>query len=257
MQKTIPFKIIKEIEAELKNRKIKTSLFLIEKIKTIGRKYSRTKDPKIKNTFNYLTQNLSLMPLESLKKEISNKITTYKEIAYSTNQLRVLAAKIRNGTIMLVYGAPQNAITSAKIAKSNKINFSVITADSGPEKLGRNAAEELAKSNIKVEHVPDFMIDNAVKRADFVVFEGYAALKDSIIADIGADKLAALAKKHNIPSYCVMDIFSADRTGILKEGDFEEGNTKKESLTIVNKTKSTVKMSDITATITQLGILKS
>lgn len=251
-----PEKIIKEIKAEIDSNTIKTSLFLINKINTINKKYRQAKNPKIQNILRQITREIKLVPLPQLKEQIKNRIKTFEE-SPDENTVKNIVHKIKNGSIIFIYGSPKTAIASSKEAHKRGVRFSVIIPDSGRQGQGIRTAEEISKANIKVEHIPDFLIDEAIKKADFALFEAHALIKNNkIIADIGADKLAECAKKHHTPIYAILDIFSIDMTGALKEADFEVmENTEKQNLVQINKTKTTINSSQITGAVTQKGIL--
>jgi len=255
--KTTPEKIIREIESVIKNKDIKTSLFLMAKISSIAKKYRKINEPKIQNTLNYITDNLKLQSPENLKKTIETRIRDYWELRDSSKITQNILSKIRNSSVVFLYGNPKLAKKSLREAKERGIRFSVITTDSGPKNSGRIAANELSKSKIAVKHIPDFLICQAIKNADLVLFEAQAALQNKIIADLGAEQVVNLARENHIPAYCYIDIFSIDRSGNLREEHFEEDKKpKKQNPTMINKTKSAIDAGKITAAITQSGILE-
>jgi len=255
----MPDRVVKEVESQIRNKEIKTSLFLINKLHTINKKYSKIKDPKIQNLLEHLTTNIKLAPLSEIKQKIESKIKNYRENASLEKASKTISQKIKNSTVVFLYGNPRNAINSVKLAKNKKIQFSVITSDSGTLNIGRETAKELAKSKIKVEHVPDFLIKDAVKKSDFVLIEAYAALKDmKLVVDIGADQVLKIAGESKVPAYCILDIVTADTKGILKEEDYEKTkhSYKEQNLIQISKAKTIISPEHLTAIVTQQGILK-
>jgi len=243
-----------ELERIAADKKINTSVFLINKI-NFAKKKHLGENPADFEEANQITSSMKLMPLAELRGKLKRKTEEYRE-AKNEAENRIVnfaAQKIMKGSVVFLYGNSPRINKALKLANSKGINFYVYTVDAGPEMSGRKAAEELSNLKIPVRHFPDILASEALSKADILFFEPKAITREGkIIAPMGIKNILAEAKKNKVFSYCVF------KKGESKKSSGEKTNQEaKSSVVFVKDRKEEAELSDITAIINEYGIIKT
>ncbi len=162
-------KFLSELEKTVSNKKVKTAIFLIHSINNLKKKYKTDQNTKIIDT---LIDGIKPKPIGELRDELFNRIYKFKQDKKLAEEtiINLTSQKIKRGSTVFVYGYSSRILSALKLAKKKGINFSVYTADSGPEQYGKKTHEEITKININVKHFPDILITNALEKTDIILF---------------------------------------------------------------------------------------
>ncbi len=212
--------LLSEIEKTVNNKKIKTSVFLLHKVNYAKNQFLKQCPEEQKNVSNILFD-LKIKPIAELKQEIKNKINKHKkQIKQAEGEIpRIVAQKIKKGSVVFVYGYSPRVLNALKTAKENGTKFTLLTADSGPEQKGKKVLEQANKMGIDVKHYSDILIPNALEKADIMLFEpqGISSRK-KLVAFQGINNILEAARNKNVATYCVLNSLELSN----KKDNYEE-----------------------------------
>lgn len=243
-----------EIEKLASDKKIKTSLFLMHKINFARARHIRAKPHEERQSAEFLSR-IKIAPLSVLRNQIIEMARSHKKESKEAESrlAHIISQKIQNGSVIFAQGNSKTIINGLKKAKDEGIRFTVLTSDSGPSLEGRRAAASIAKFGIPVAHFPDILLHNALMKADIVFFEPEALSAESkIMVKSGVNDILYDASKRNAACYCVIDSRNIKQGfGRIHQIDKKQGN-----ITFMGQRLEEVKKQDITAVISEKGILR-
>ena len=224
--------------------------FLISPDKNSAKKIlaARPTEPLLQNALKFLLKSRNLKSdskffLDYIKK--SQKVIAKKG-----------AVKIRQDANIFTHCHSSTVIEILKQAKKFKKKFVVYTTEVEPLLQGRQTAEELAKSGIKVIISPDLAAPQLLKKCSILLFGADAFSKKGIANKIGTSTLCKLAKQMNIPRYaCAISLKFAKKIKLETRPGKEVWDEKNKNIKVINPAFDFTPKKLLTGVISEFGIL--
>ena len=150
-----------------------------------------------------------------------------------------------------------SVVNILKYAKRKlKKNFVVYTTETDPLLQGRKTAKELARTGIKIIHVPDTAVEYSLKKADLFLFGSDAFLKKGSVNKVGTAMYAEIAKHNNIPVYCCgISLKYTKKVKLEFRSGKEVWDEREKNISVLNPAFDVVKKKFITGVVSEFGIL--
>jgi ribose 1,5-bisphosphate isomerase len=235
-------------KAAIKALKIKHDTKSIKKLISL-----RPTEPLLRNSITFAKKN----DFNNLNKILEHLKESQKKIS------RIGSKKIKNKSVVFTHCHSSTVINILKEAKKTK-KFQVYNTETRPLFQGRKTAKELLKLKIPVTHFIDSAARHYLKESDIVLIGADAITSEGyIINKIGTEMITDLAKEYSIPVYVCANSWKFDpKTLNGFEEKIEQRNPKEvwsnapKKIKIKNPSFETVCSEDITAIISELGVLK-
>lgn len=192
---------LKKIERIANDKKISSSLFLLNKLNIEKKKHLKD-NPHHENFVNTITSEISLMPLNELREKLIQKSNDHrKELVQKEEKIiDMSASKIRNGSVVFVHGDSTKVTSILKKAKSNGTRFKVFTY-SAPD-----LSKKFERSGIAAKNFSGLLLPNALEKSDVLFFEPELATRNKkIISSKGTNYLLEEARKKDVSTYCIIN----------------------------------------------------
>jgi len=234
-------------KAAVKALKLKHSSLAIKKLISL-----RSTEPMLRNTITFAKAN----NFQNLNQILEHFKSSQKKISEYGSK------KIRKNSIVFTHCHSSTVINIIKEAKKTKLQ--VYNTETRPLFQGRKTAKELLKLKIPVTHFVDSAARHYMKEADILLIGADAITSEgNIINKIGTEMITDFAKEHSIPVYACANSWKFDPKTIkgYKE-KIEQRNPKEvwknppKKITIRNPAFEIIPSEDITAVISELGVLK-
>lgn len=208
----------------------------------------RPTEPLLQNAIKKLL--ISTNPEKSAKTFLLNLKKSH-EIAVKKG-----AMLIKNDMNIYTHCHSSTVIDILKYAKKKqKKHFVVYTTEVEPLLQGRQTAEDLAKSKIKVIIAPDLAAEHSLKRCDLFLFGADAFTKSIVVNKIGTNTLVKLAKLHKIPRYsCGVSLKFTNKIKIEKRPPKEVWGIQNNKIKIINPAFDKTKIKELSGIISEFGI---
>lgn len=224
--------------------------FLLQPNKKSARQIFSTRptEPLLQNSLKYLL------------KSKNPKIASKKLINYINKSQKTISKKaiplIKNNINIFTHCHSSTVIEILKQAKKQKKKFVVYTTEVEPLLQGRQTAQDLAKSNIKVIISPDLAAEQTLKNCDLFLFGVDAFLKKGIINKIGTSTLCKTAKSYNIPRYvCGISLKYTKKIKIESRPPKEVWAQKNKKIKIFNPAFDFTNKKLLSGVVSEFGIL--
>lgn len=224
--------------------------FMIQPDKVSAEKILSTRptEPLLQNSIKILLKSKN-------KKKDSKKILNY--IKKSNDKMtRFGASLIKNNYNVFTHCHSSTVMSILKKAKKNSKKFVVYNTETAPLYQGRTTAKELAKSGIKVVHVPDLAAEYLIKKCDLFLFGADAFTKKGPVNKLGTKMLCELAKKHQIPRYtCGASLKFTKKVKLEFRKGKEVWDEREKNITIINPAFDLVPEGLVSGVVSEFGIL--
>ncbi len=237
----------------------------LDKAKTILFQ-TRSTEPCMRNTLNFITHNLDASSLNKLQKKFDVRIKqALNHIENVENTIaKIGARKIKNSYKIFTHCHSSTVMAILKKAKKQNKKFEVHNTETRPKFQGRTTALELTKESIPVVHYVDAAARLALKKADLMII-GCDAIdsEGKSYNKIGSEMFAEIANKFDIPVYVATDSWKFDPKTIFGFNEEIEKRSSKEvwsnapkKIKIENYAFEKINPNLISGIISEIGIFK-
>ena len=207
---------------------------------------TRPTEPTLKNAITFA----KLTDIETAKNYLgdSKKITT-----------ELTSSLVKNNQKIFTHCHSSTVVDSLKAAKKQGKKFEVLNTETRPRYQGRKTSLELAKANIKNTHFVDSGTEEAISKSNIILLGADMITPNGEVANkIGSELIAKLAKQHKVPLYIITSSwkYSTKKLKIEERDPKEVWNKKNKFIKIRNPAFELINPKDITAIVSELGILK-
>jgi len=206
----------------------------------------RPTEPALKNALYY-----------AKRFSVEDALKHFLDSEYAANKL--VLNIVKDDSVIFTHCHSSSVIDSLIYAKNHGKRFSVLNTETRPLLQGRKTSRELAKRGINVVTMVDSAARLEIKKADMMIIGCDAILRDgSVVNKIGSGMFAEIAHNAGKKVYIITDSWKFSPKPVkIEERNFQEiWKTSLKHLKIENPAFEKVDAKDITAIISELGILK-
>jgi ribose 1,5-bisphosphate isomerase len=216
-------------------------------------KRTRPTEPMLRNSLKYLSKYGDSASLLKMISEADAKIARYGR------------GMIPNNSIVYTHCHSSTVVSILVAAKASGRRFAVNLTETRPDLQGRITANNLSRHGIPVSMYVDSAAMQAMKAADIMLIGADVITSyGSAINKIGSGLFSKIAHELEIPVYVATSVMKFDPATELGKREKIESrsprsvwNVHSKRIHIVNKVFEEVEASNITAFITEFGVIKA